>query len=88
MIGRKPRFALIDHGKRDGINNLITITGGKLMTYRLMSEKASDLICEKIGKKVSCSTLSEPSPGCKQTCRLKRTTSAILNRQRRDPVRL
>ena len=27
-------FTLIDHGKRDGLQNLITITGGKLVTYR------------------------------------------------------
>ena len=56
-------FALIDHGKRDGIKNLVTITGGKLMTYRLMSEKASDLICEKLGRKVPCSTHLNPLPG-------------------------
>ena len=56
-------FALIDHGKRDGIKNLITITGGKLMTYRLMSEKTSDLICEKMGKAVACSTQLNPLPG-------------------------
>src|SRR4030043_2271082 len=56
-------FALIDHGKRDGIKNLITITGGKLRTYRLMSEKTSDLICEKIGKKLPCSTHVNPLPG-------------------------
>ncbi len=56
-------FALIDHGKRDGIENLITITGGKLMTYRLMAERTSDLICEKIGRKVPCSTHLNPLPG-------------------------
>ena len=56
-------FALIDHGKRDGIKNLITITGGKLMTYRLMSEKTSDLICKKMGKEVACSTQLNPLPG-------------------------
>jgi len=56
-------FALIDHGKRDGIKNLITITGGKLMTYRLMSEKTSDLICKKMGREVSCSTHLNPLPG-------------------------
>ena len=56
-------FALIDHGKRDGIKNLITITGGKLMTYRLMSEKTSDLICEKMGREVPCSTHLNPLPG-------------------------
>jgi glycerol-3-phosphate dehydrogenase len=55
-------FALIDHGKRDGIKNLITITGGKLMTYRLMAEKTSDLICEKMGRRVACSTHSNPLP--------------------------
>ena len=81
-------FALIDHGKRDGIKNLITITGGKLMTYRLMSEKTSDLICEKIGKKSVLLDSCEPSPGGEQTHRLKRTTSAILNRRRRDSLRL
>ncbi len=56
-------FALIDHGKRDRIRNLVTITGGKLMTYRLMSERTSDLICRKIGREVDCSTHLNPLPG-------------------------
>src|SRR4030043_1025715 len=56
-------FVLIDHGKRDGIKNLITITGGKLVTYRLMAEKTSDLVCEKMGMDVSCSTHLKPLPG-------------------------
>ncbi len=56
---------LIDHGRRDGIQNLITITGGKLMTYRLMAEKASDLICQKMGIDISCSTHFKPLPGAK-----------------------
>ncbi len=33
------------------------------MTYRLMSEKTSDLICEKLGRKVPCSTHLIPLPG-------------------------
>jgi len=64
-------FVLIDHGKRDGIQNLITITGGKLMTYRLMAEKASDLICEKMGRDVPCSTHLKPLPGANRPTRLK-----------------
>jgi glycerol-3-phosphate dehydrogenase len=56
-------FALIDHGKRDGIKNLITITGGKLMTYRLMAEKTADLICQKLGRKADCSTHLNSLPG-------------------------
>jgi len=56
-------FVLIDHGKRDGIQNLITIVGGKLITYRLMAERTSDLICQKIGVDVTCSTHLKPLPG-------------------------
>ena len=56
-------FALIEHEKRDRIKNLITITGGKLMTYRLMSEKTSDLICKKMGREVACSTHLNLLPG-------------------------
>ena len=41
-------IVLFDHEKRDGIKGFITITGGKLMTYRLMAEMATDLVCEKI----------------------------------------
>jgi glycerol-3-phosphate dehydrogenase len=45
-------FALIDHEKRDGLKNLITITGGKLVTYRLMAEKTSDLLCGKMDRRL------------------------------------
>ncbi|MBU1340248.1 MAG: anaerobic glycerol-3-phosphate dehydrogenase subunit A [Proteobacteria bacterium] len=48
-------FALIDH-KKDGVDNLITITGGKLSTYRLMAEKASDMACKKLGCSLACRT--------------------------------
>ena len=41
-------IVLFDHEKRDGLKGFVTITGGKLMTYRLMAEKATDLVCEKL----------------------------------------
>ncbi len=56
-------FVLIDHGKRDGVQNLITITGGKFVTYRLMAEKVSDLLCQKMGITASCTTHLKPLPG-------------------------
>jgi len=56
-------IALIDHRERDGLDGLITIAGGKLMTYRLMAEKATDLACEKIGVKKKCTTHTVPLPG-------------------------
>ncbi len=64
-------FTLIDHGKRDGLQNLITITGGKLVTYRLMAEKTSDLICQKMGIDVPCSTHLKPLPGVSESLKLK-----------------
>jgi len=64
-------FTLIDHEKRDGLQNLITITGGKLVTYRLMAEKTSDLICQKMGIDVPCSTHLKPLPGVNESPKLK-----------------
>ncbi len=49
-------FVLLDHELRDGVKNFITITGGKLATYRLMAERTVDLICEKMGRQVPCKT--------------------------------
>jgi glycerol-3-phosphate dehydrogenase len=56
-------FALIDHGSCDGLTGLITITGGKLMTYRLMAERTADFICEQMGLHVPCITHTQPLPG-------------------------
>lgn len=54
-------FALIDHGEA-GIDNFLSITGGKLTTYRLMAEKTADLVCRKLGIHRPCLTRSEPLP--------------------------
>jgi glycerol-3-phosphate dehydrogenase len=74
-------FALIDHEKRDGLKNLITITGGKLMTYRLMAEKTTDLICHKMGIDIACTTHIKPLPGASKrsgsTSRLKMAYQSI-----------
>ena len=56
-------IVLLDHETRDGVPGLITITGGKLMTYRLMAEWATDLICRKIGSTEKCRTAEIPLPG-------------------------
>lgn len=56
-------IVLLDHAKRDGLEGFITITGGKLMTYRLMAEWATDLVCKKIGNSEKCRTAETPLPG-------------------------
>jgi len=51
-------FRIIDHN-----NGLISIVGGKLSTYRLMAEKVVDLITDKFGKKIPCTTSEIPLDG-------------------------
>ncbi|MBW1989104.1 MAG: anaerobic glycerol-3-phosphate dehydrogenase subunit A [Deltaproteobacteria bacterium] len=52
---------LIDHAGQ-GVENLTTITGGKLTTFRLMAEKAADLVCSRLGVDEPCRTRTEPLP--------------------------
>ncbi|MGM9785369.1 MAG: anaerobic glycerol-3-phosphate dehydrogenase subunit A [Candidatus Cryptobacteroides sp.] len=56
----------LDHETRDGIPGFITITGGKLMTYRLMAEWATDLACKKLGRNVACTTDKVCLPGSEE----------------------
>jgi len=56
-------IVLLDHAERDGLDGFITITGGKLMTYRLMAEWATDLVCKKLNKTARCTTAERPLPG-------------------------
>lgn len=55
-------MALLDHEKRDGLGGFITISGGKLTTFRYMAEKTADLVAEKLGVHVKCTTDTEPVP--------------------------
>ena len=53
----------LDHEKRDGLAGFVTITGGKMMTYRLMAEEVTDLVCAKLGVTAECRTAITPLPG-------------------------
>ncbi|CAB5167170.1 Anaerobic glycerol-3-phosphate dehydrogenase subunit A (EC [Olavius algarvensis associated proteobacterium Delta 3] len=54
-------YALIDHTDA-GIENFVTVTGGKLTTFRLMAEKAANLICARLGVDAPCRTRTDPLP--------------------------
>lgn len=60
-------FEVFDH-QADGVANFITITGGKLTTFRLMAEKAADLACAKLGLDAPCRTATVPLPA-RPSCR-------------------
>jgi glycerol-3-phosphate dehydrogenase len=52
-------FALLDHAE-DGLENFVSIVGGKLTTYRRMAEKTADLVCRRLGIESPCLTARRP----------------------------
>ncbi|TDQ56496.1 glycerol 3-phosphate dehydrogenase (quinone) subunit A [Mesocricetibacter intestinalis] len=60
-------IVLLDHAERDGLDGFVTITGGKLMTYRLMAEWATDLVCKKLNNNQKCQTAERPLPGSSES---------------------
>ncbi len=55
--------ALLDHRSRDGVDGFVTITGGKITTYRLMAEDTVDAVCDILGRPSPCTTATQPLPG-------------------------
>ncbi len=53
-------FKCFDHQQSAGIGGLVTITGGKATTLRLMAEKTVDVVCEKLGISAECQTAHTP----------------------------
>ena len=51
-------FNVIDH-TAEGVDNLVSVAGGKLTTCRLMAEKASDVVMSKLGRGGHCRTMRE-----------------------------
>ena len=47
---------VLDHASRDGVENFVTIVGGKLTTFRRMAEDTVDLVCDKLGVTEACTT--------------------------------
>ncbi|MEN4011446.1 MAG: FAD-dependent oxidoreductase [Chloroflexota bacterium] len=55
-------FKAYDHKESDNVEGLVTITGGKATTLRLMAEKTVDLICNKFSISAACVTAETPLP--------------------------
>jgi glycerol-3-phosphate dehydrogenase len=55
--------ALLDHEQRDGVHGFVTITGGKLTTFRLMAEETMNAVCKQLGDERPCRTETTPLPG-------------------------
>ncbi|MBN1374624.1 MAG: glycerol-3-phosphate dehydrogenase/oxidase [Dehalococcoidia bacterium] len=54
---------LIDHSRRDNIDGMVSVLGGKITAYRAVARDAADLVCRKLGVKARCTTGEKPLPG-------------------------
>lgn len=72
-------IVLLDHETRDGIPGFISITGGKLTSYRLMAEMATDLVCRKLNRIVNCRTAIDPIVGSEKN-KINRHSEAVAFR--------
>ncbi|PWI32658.1 anaerobic glycerol-3-phosphate dehydrogenase subunit A [Vibrio albus] len=70
-------IVLLDHAERDGLKGFTTITGGKLMTYRLMAEQATDVVTGKLGNTTPCTTHKIPLPGSVESPKQVRKNASI-----------
>ncbi len=57
---RSRGFTILDHARTDNVEGNASIVGGKLAIFRLMAEKTSDLVCERLGIDVRCRTADTP----------------------------
>ncbi len=55
--------ALLDHRERDGVKGFLTITGGKVTTYRLMAEDTVNAVCRQLGESRPSTTATRRLPG-------------------------
>lgn len=79
-------IVLLDHEVRDGVPGFVTITGGKLMTYRLMAEWATDLACKKLGVDKACVTKDEPLPGSRSEQNEPAGKSVLVEKSKKSAV--
>lgn len=54
--------AILDHADQ-GVDNFVSVVGGKLTTHRLMAEQTVDVVAARMGVSVPCTTADEVLPG-------------------------
>nr|MDO8133569.1 FAD-dependent oxidoreductase [Candidatus Njordarchaeum guaymaensis] len=59
-------YEIIDFENKAGVSGFLSFGGGKLVLYRIMAEKMTDLICKKLGKSAECKTNVDPLIGAEK----------------------
>lgn len=59
-------FVILDH-EEEGLSGMVSVTGGKFTSYRLMAEKTVDVVAKRLGVTAPCRTgeesiIPEPDP--------------------------
>ncbi|EKD51029.1 MAG: hypothetical protein ACD_62C00362G0002 [uncultured bacterium] len=54
---------VIDHAKRDQLEGVVSLIGGKLASYRIMAKETADLVAKKLGVRVKSTTHERCLPG-------------------------
>ncbi|WP_128478778.1 FAD-dependent oxidoreductase [Halorussus pelagicus] len=62
-------FFRLDHTD-DGIENFVSVVGGKLTTYRRMAEATADHVCDRLNVNAECLTADRRLPGADDPDRL------------------
>lgn len=69
-------FFRLDHAP-DGVENAVSVVGGKLTTYRLMAESTADLVCDRLGVDAECRTADRTLPAADDPDRLDEAVAAF-----------
>lgn len=62
-------FFKLDHAD-DGVENFVSVVGGKLTTYRQMAESTADHVCDRLNVDADCLTADRRLPGADDPERL------------------
>jgi glycerol-3-phosphate dehydrogenase len=73
--------AVVDHAERDGVRGLLTMSGGKLTTLRLMAQDLVDAMCRQLGDERPSRTEHERPPDAGAEPRYMRIGDRLRHRE-------
>ena len=75
--------AVVDHRARDGVDGLLTMSGGKLTTLRLMAQDLVDAMCAQLGHDRPCTTAEVQPPSQERQAALRARLAPARRARRR-----
>jgi len=63
-VSRKHK--LYDHRRRDGVDGVLSVIGGKITAYRSIAEEVTDVVARRLGSSARCRTSERVLPGAER----------------------